>query len=103
MGVFTVTEYHRSGRTKEGLPIQAGEEPAVEIQSNSFTTAVPSAAFNNATTFIRFYSDISCKIKFGKDNTIDASVGNATPVSAGHAEYFFVKGGMYVSVYDGVT
>lgn len=89
MAVMYIAEYERQARDSEGNVLQAGEEPAIAKQAVTFTTSVASAAFNEATTFVRISLDAAGFINFGVTPT--AVTATDTPMAANVPEYFGVR------------
>jgi hypothetical protein len=96
-----VTEYVRQAKI-DGIPVQAGEEPAIGTHVVDYTAgAARSAAnFNAQTRFVRVHTDAICSIKFGSA-TVTATTSDAR-MAAGSTEYFSclpqqVAAGMRVS------
>lgn len=79
---------------------QAVSLPAIADQAVSFTTATLSTAFNDATKIIRLCPDTQCYIAVGLAPTATA---NSMLLPAFAVEYFGVKAGDKISVYDGTT
>jgi len=77
------------------LPI--GAEPSVTTQAVTATTSTQSAAFNDATRFVRIHVDGICSYLFGADPT--ATV-NTPRMVAGQTEYFAVVPGQKVAFVD---
>jgi hypothetical protein len=92
-----ITEYIRSATNSEGLPIPAGQEPAIAYQAFDFTgTATPSAAFNSRTTFIRVDLDTQGYTRIGANPT--AETAKATRIQADVPEFFGVTPNHKLSV-----
>ena len=101
MSDLIITEYDKLGKGRNGVLVQAGQEPAITNQTVSFTTATLSSQFNADTKFIRIISDANAHIVFG-DNGISAAATN-TRIIADMPEFFAVTGGDYLSIYDGTS
>lgn len=87
MSTMYLTEYSRSAMTAEGLPIMAGQEPALAHQAITFTgTAGVSAFFNSKTTFVRIELDADGFILFGASPT--AVTLTHTKMKADRPEHF---------------
>lgn len=95
-GKLDVTEYTRLARDNDGRTVLTPAEPANTTQQVAVDVShAESAAFGDATRFVRVHSDTACRIVFGK-----APVAAATSMrmSAGATEYFGVLPGHKISV-----
>lgn len=99
MAQARIQEYQELARDAEGNLVQAGHEPAVTSQSFSYTTATNSSAFSGTTRFIRFIADADAHLDFSES----AATVSSMLVKANTPEYFGVRPGDVVSVYDGVS
>ena len=100
MANLYITEYADVVKAAGNMPIQAPKEPAVAEQKISYTTAASSAAFNDATIFVRLYADADVHIHFGKSPTATA----AKQLVPAFTEIFRgVVPGQKVSAYDGTS
>ncbi len=99
MATLTITEYASLARDKDGNVIPAGDEPAVTIQTVSYTTSANSAAFNTKTHFVRLYGSAAAYVIFGSGT--QTATASHTPLAATTAEYFGVKPGHQLAAYDG--
>jgi len=96
MAKMYITEYSHAPTTQEGLPIQAGQEPAVTTQVITYTTtAVSSAAFSAGVNFVRITLDTTGHVLFGTSPT--AVTLTHTPMQADTPEFFGVAAGKKVS------
>jgi hypothetical protein len=90
MSNMYITEYASTGNNHA----QMAMEPAIAVQKIAFTaTPGTSAAFDNATTFVRIHVDAAASIRFGKTPTA-AVTDPRMPTDT--IEYFSVPpGGQY--------
>jgi len=98
MANFSITEYSDIALDRTGIPMAVGLEPAINIQSVSFT-ATPgiSSEFNKSTRLVRVIADADCRIKFGTSPTAGSG---STLLNAEVAEYFGVGAQLKVSVIE---
>jgi len=101
MALINITEYDALAVNKVGGPIQAGQEPAIAIQSVTYNASAQSAAFNKRTRFVRISCNAEAYLVFGENPTATATTG--TNVQADTPEFFGVVGGQIVAAYDGTT
>lgn len=94
MSTLKVTEYATLARDGQNWIMPVAQEPAIAIQSVSFTTHAESSAFNAQTRFVRVQADADCCILFGASPTATTS---HTPLTAGQPEVFGVTPGHKVS------
>ena len=99
MANFFISEFETV--VHAGGPVPAGLLPAQAHQKFTFTTATQSSVFGKKTRFIRVVSDANCYILAGDNPTATAS--NALRLIANRPEYFGVKAGQKLSVYDGTS
>ena len=97
MATLHIKEYSGVRQVEGGLA-QIGEEPGITQTPVAFTAATPSAAFADDTKMIRIIATANCNLAFGKSPVATA---NDMLVIANTVEYFGVKEGDKVSVYDG--
>lgn len=95
MATLDVTEYSRLSADAQGRIIPVGSEPSRTNQQLAVGVAVQSAAFGDATYFVRLHSDATCRVLFGANPTAD---GTSMRLAAGASEYFGVKPGDKLSV-----
>ena len=100
MANLYITEFRSVAHDATGLPIPVGDTPRLANQKVSFTTSTQSAVFNQQTSLIRLISDADCHIAFGDNPTATAS---QMFVKANTAEYFGVRPGDKLAVYDGTS
>ena len=99
MAKAIITEY-ASAYQQHGTALPLGQEPAVAVQAVTYTTATQSAAFGSQTRLVRIIADADANVLFGANPTADA---DDTRLEANQAEYFGVRAGQKVSVYDGTS
>lgn len=88
MSNLYITEYGSTGANRAPM----AQEPAIAVQKVSFTgTAGTSAAFNDATTFVRIHVDGIASVKFSKAGTAAAVTDPRMPADT--VEYFSVPPG----------
>lgn len=87
MASLRITEYEKMVEVSGGFRVAAGEEPAIAVQTVTFTTSTPSAAFNVRTKFVRIHTDAICSVVFGTNPTAVAG----TRLTVGQTEYFGVN------------
>lgn len=98
MAVLYVTEFSRTGRGGDGLPVQAADQPVVVEQTVAIGGAsASSSAFNALTKLVRIHTDAICSIVFG---TAPTATTSKMRLAAGQTEYFSVplNGGYKVAV-----
>lgn len=103
MATAWVTEYADAARVfpnAGGAVIPAGQEPALTVQSVTYTTATESAAFNSRTRMVRVYTSADARVAFGD---APVAVAGSTPVTGKVAEFFGVAPGQKISIYDGTS
>lgn len=100
MAFLYIQEYEDLAQDRAGNHIPAGNEPAVASQRVTFTVAAQSAAFDGRTRFVRLIADADAFVAFGDNPTATAS---SMKINADTAEYFGVRPGIKLSVYDGVS
>lgn len=88
MAVMYISEYAEQALDGNGNPLMVGKEPAIAKQNITFTTTVASAAFLDATTFVRISLDAAGFVNFGIAPTAVTVVD--TPMAANVPEYFGV-------------
>lgn len=85
MSTMYISEYSSPG----GAHTQIAQEPAIAVQKITFTgTAGTSAAFNDATTFVRVHVDGIASLKFSKAGTAAAVTDPRSPADT--IEYYGV-------------
>ena len=95
MALMAVTEYAALAQDAKGHTIMVGKEPAIIIQSITYTgTAGNSVAFNSLTNFVRINLDAKGAVAFG---AAAVAVATDTPMAADVPEYFGVGNGDRVS------
>lgn len=87
MGKLYITEYVRQAKDNRGQAIAAGEEPAIAIQTVTYTTSTQSAALNSKTRFVRVHTDAICSILFSANPT---ATTDHTRLPANQTEFFGV-------------
>lgn len=100
MATAYITEYARLSGDADGHFLQIPEEPAVAVQTVTYTTATSSAAFNNSTKYIKINLPTGGRILFG---TAPTAVAGSTYCIADKDYYFGVIPGQKVSCYDGTS
>jgi hypothetical protein len=100
MATLHIQEYSRLGADADGERIQAGSEPAVNSQTVTFSTSSQSTAFNKSTRLVRVVATSDAYLVFGDNPTATAS---GMKIAQDTAEYFGVKPGQKVAVYDGTS
>jgi len=95
MASLIITEYSNLALNGHApIPL----EPALTEQVVTYTTSTQSAAFGEATRFVRVKPDADCNVKFGSNPT--ATVANQQLIA--DVEYWRgVKAGHKVATYDG--
>ena len=96
MASLYITEFAAAGSANGQLPI--AQFP--EIGSHKLTiasTSNVSAAFDNATNFVRVHTDAICSIKSSTSTSATATSTNAR-MALGQTEYFGVKPGTVIAV-----
>ena len=73
--------------------------PVGTTEKVTFTTAAQSAAFDDGADVMRFEADADAYLLFGTDPT--ATEANGLKVASGSVEYFAIRPGDKVSIYDG--
>lgn len=92
---LVVTEYSELAADAKGQRIVAGQEPSVTVQEVAIGAgSVASAAFGDATRFVRVHTDANCRIAFA---AAPVAVAAGTRMAAGSTEYFGVKPGHKVA------
>jgi hypothetical protein len=104
MATLWITEYANMGKDQNGKPVPVGEEPAVAVQTVTYTTATASTVFSGRTRFVRLIANADCHVRFSVAGT--AATAGYTKLEADVAEYFGVQNGvgitpLKVSAYDG--
>ena len=89
-----IQEYHELAEDGLGYRVPVGQEPAVAVQSVTYTTATQSSALNSSTRFVDAY------VAFGDNPTAD---GDSMYLPVDTAEYFGVTPGTKISIYDGTS
>lgn len=100
MAVLDITEYRALATDELGNVIPAGQEPAQTVQQISIGGAsAASAAFGDATRFVRIHTDANCRIEFRSVNPGTNPVAAATSqrMPAGATEFFGVRPGHKVA------
>ena len=92
MAILNIVEYDHI-RESEGSLAQLPQEPYLDSNNLTFTTAAQSGAFNAATRIVRIWPEVDCYIKFGDNPT--AALGDLR-MSAGVPEYFAIPDGVNV-------
>lgn len=96
MPALDVTEYTDLATARNGAAVMAGSEPSRVTQQVSVTGgSLASAAFSDATKFVRVHSDIACRIAFGQ---APVASGASQRLAAGATEYFGVQSGIKIAV-----
>ena len=98
MATCEITEYSRLAGDKDGHLVQAGHEPSEAVQNVTYTTATAATALQADTHFVRIKSSAVAYLSFGGTAT-----ANSTSVEAETPEYFGVKGGVIINIYDGTS
>lgn len=96
MAVLDVTEYSTLAVDAPGRVIAAGQEPSVVHQQVAISgTSAQSAAFQDATKFIRLHTDTACRILVGVNPT---AATTSMRLPANGTEYLGVRPGFKVAV-----
>ena len=92
MALLYITEYSNAAQS-DGVPIQAGQEPALVYQTPVVIGAgsLQSALFNAGTRFVRVHADVICSVAFGISPTAVAQTQNR--MAANQTEFFGVPPG----------
>lgn len=95
-----ISEYREMPDDDNGEVTPVAQEPAVTVQTVTYTTTTQSTAFNNSTHFVRIVCDAKAHFEFGTNPTATA---NDPYVPADAPEYFGVTPGQSIEVafYDG--
>jgi len=95
-----ISEYSQQIEDDSGEVTPVAREPAVTVQTVTYTTTTQSTAFNNSTHFVRIVCDAKAHFEFGTNPTATA---NDPYVAADTVEYFGVTPGASIEVafYDG--
>lgn len=90
MAIVDITEYDALALDKSGNIIQTGAEAATVPNQQVAITAgtVQSAAFSDATRFVRVHADAPARIAFGANPVASPT---SMRIAAGATEYFGVK------------
>ena len=89
MAILYIAEYTELATDANGNVMPVGKEPAIATQKVDFTSgATQSAAFQDATTLIRMWSDTAGFFLVGANPT--ATTADDEPISASTAEYWGV-------------
>ncbi len=89
MAILHIAEYTELARDANDNVMPVGKEPAIATQEVDFTSAeAKSAAFQDATTLVRLWSDTAGFFLVGANPT--ATTAEDVPIAASTAEYFGV-------------
>ncbi len=84
MSELIVTGYEYKATDAKGREVEAGEEPATEVQNQTVgVAAVSFTAFNARTRFVRLHAEAACHISF-----TGTAAGEITKLAAGQTEFF---------------
>lgn len=86
MAVLYITEYANVGKSNGPMPVPLTPEMAVQTVAIG-GSSTQSAAFNNATQFVRLHADAICSVKLGTNPTATATTSR---MAAGQTEYFWL-------------
>lgn len=93
-----ISEYVDMAVTRSGAHVPACQEPALVTQQVAIgAEALQSAAFNDATRFVRLHADAACRFAIGKN---PVATGASARVPAGGTEVFGVLPGHKISVIE---
>jgi len=99
MATIEITEYDTLTKDLKGYEVQAPQEPSLIVQNVTYTTATNSALLQATTKLVRIKTSAIAYIKFNGT----ASASGCTSLAADTVEYFGVKGGTFISIYDGTS
>lgn len=102
MATLEITEFTRLAGDTDGRVIQAGmcDASVTEQTPVSFGASTQSAVFGSSTRIVRVKADAAAYLQFGSNPTATTS---SIGIEADTPEYFGVKPGDKVAVYDGIT
>jgi len=96
MATLEVTEFVELSRSGPGAQVMAGQMPWVAHQQVAVgASSTQSAAFSDATRFIRIHTDANCRVLFGFNPT---ATSTSMRMAAGNTEYLGVVPGHKVAV-----
>jgi hypothetical protein len=91
-----ITEYTDLAAARSGHKVIAGQEPSILNQQVAVAgVSAQSAAFQDATRFIRVHSDVACRVAFGSSPSAAAT---SQRIPANGTEYFGVVPGHKLAV-----
>jgi len=98
MATVEITQYSLLTKDLKNQSVQAPQEPSLDTQIVTFTTANDSTTLQEKANLVRIKTNVATYLKF--DGTATAS---SMSMAADTVEYFGVQPGTLISCYDGTT